>query len=291
MEEQVRPILVGFDGSTDAELAVEWAARWGALTGLPLRVVVVSPDPDRLPLEMREIEERHAELTARAAEDLLARSATSGSEVVRSEGSPLEVLRSEADGASLVVVGSSGHGPVERHVLGSVSHHLAGHVHLPVVVVRPAANPQAREIVVGIDGSETSSRALRFAAEHAALTGEDLVVVHAYQYPTYLGWGQRTAAYAGGLAVDPARIHADVETAGEALASQAIEALAADFPDLSVRSLATAGPAAAVLTRMSEDASLVVVGARGLNAWGELLMGSTSQQALHRAECPVVVVR
>jgi len=58
-----------------------------------------------------------------------------------------------------------------------------------------------------------------------------------------------------------------------------------------LRSTAVVGTAGRVLARLSDDASLVVVGSRGRTEWKELLLGSVSQEVLHRAECPVVVVR
>lgn len=290
MNAQRLPVLVGFDGSDDALLGLVWARAWAQLSGTPLRVVVVVPDSSSFPSDMEEYEEWRAHRSTTSAEHVLAEVTSVPWEVVRVSGEPVDVLRHEAEQASTVVLGSHGHGPVEGNLVGSVSHHLAGHVDCPVVVVRPAHHDHADKIVVGVDGSEASLRALTFAAERASRTGEEVVVVHAYHYPAYVGVGMSPVGYRGGLAVDLTKVQTQVEDRGEDLAADARHAASAAFPGVRVRSLATFGRGASVLARMSEDASLVVVGARGRGGWSEFLLGSTSQQVLHHATCPVAVV-
>lgn len=268
-----RPIIVGYDGSPDAELALAWGVRTAGLTGADLRVVVAAPDG------------RHHEEVA--STDRTAAQARDGvpstGAVLVEEGEPLPVLMKAAAEAGLVVVGSRGHNRLESQWLGSVSQHLAGHAPCPVAVVRPTGNPRAHQILVGLDGSEPSARALEFAAARARLTGETLVAVHAYQLPTFTEGGR-----IGALAtdIDTTRIDTAEQTAAELVAG-----MTAAHPDVEVRSTAVVGRAGRVLSRLSDDASLVVVGSRGRTAVEELVLGSVSQETLYRAECPVVVVR
>ena len=72
--------------------------------------------------------------------------------------------------AEMLIVGSRGHGWTAQTF--SVSQHLVRHAPCPVVVVRPPASPDADRIIVGLDGSEESIAALRFACHRACLTNE-----------------------------------------------------------------------------------------------------------------------
>jgi nucleotide-binding universal stress UspA family protein len=88
----------------------------------------------------------------------------------------------------------------------------------------------------------------------------------------------------------------DVDLAADKAAAR--RALAADvdgwrgkFPDVPVEHALRHGGAAAVLIEMSRDALLVVTGARGHGGFAGLRLGSVSQQVLHHATCPVLVVR
>lgn len=139
-------------------------------------------------------------------------------------------------------------------------------------------------IVVGVDGSRCAHAALERAAAEAALRGARLRIVCAWEVPV--------AVYAGGFApsldreaLDAFREHAD-EILREAHA--AVERLA---PSVPVETEALEGHAAELLLREAQDASLIVVGNRGRGGFASLLLGSVSQQVVHHAPCPVLVVR
>ena len=135
-------------------------------------------------------------------------------------------------------------------------------------------------IVVGVDGSEPSSKALRWAADEARLRSATLDVVLAWQ-PAMVG----AYPYGGTQAFDPR----ELEAAAKAALSAAVAAL--DATGLTVSQLLRCGSAASVLIEESKGASLVVVGSRGHGGFSGLLLGSVSQQVLHHAHCPVVIVR
>jgi nucleotide-binding universal stress UspA family protein len=134
----------------------------------------------------------------------------------------------------------------------------------------------SHRVVVGVDGSESSKVALRRAAAEAKAHGAVLEIVHAW---TYLDQP--------GPTFDPHY--------GEAKARERIDAFVVDV-------LGDDGPADTVLTvindhaspailRVSEGAFMVVVGARGLGGFKQLLLGSVSNHVVHHAQCPVLVVR
>lgn len=137
-------------------------------------------------------------------------------------------------------------------------------------------------IVVGIDGSDHARRALQHAVEEAQRRGARLDVVHTYQIPIY--WGP-----AGYGAPIPGVSTEEAERAAHEVIDQC---LGHEVPaDVEVERIVTHGPPAQALLEVAEGADLLVVGSRGLGGFRGLLLGSTSQQVITHAPCPVLVVR
>jgi nucleotide-binding universal stress UspA family protein len=138
-------------------------------------------------------------------------------------------------------------------------------------------------IVVGVDGSEDAAAALEFAAGEAAFRGARLRIVSAWQVPV--------VTYAGdfGPPVDPTTWNA-FGVRVQQLADDAFAAAKKLHPSLEGEALALQGQAADVLLEQGADASLIVVGRRGLGGFSSLLLGSVSQQVVQHATSPVVVV-
>ncbi|HZT64489.1 MAG TPA: universal stress protein [Acidimicrobiales bacterium] len=137
-------------------------------------------------------------------------------------------------------------------------------------------------IVVGIDGSDASRLALRWAWDEAALRGAELHVVHACTYPVVSGFGAVMPPLpAPGLILGEAERMVD---------QQLEEVLGEAAGDRVVREVVF-GTASGVLVEASKGADLLVVGARGRGGFTGLLLGSVSQQCVHHARCPVVVLR
>ncbi len=134
----------------------------------------------------------------------------------------------------------------------------------------------SQRVVVGVDGSESSQVALRRAAVEAKAHAATLEVVHAWAYldqpgPTF----------------DP--------NYGEDKARERIDAFVADVlgGDRPVDLVLTVvnDHASPALLRAAEGAFMVVVGARGLGGFKQLLLGSVSNHVVHHAPSPVLVVR
>ena len=138
---------------------------------------------------------------------------------------------------------------------------------------------QEQRIVVGVDGSDSSKGALRWAIRQAKLTGATVTAVTAWQYPSAYGW-----APLGDDAVDFAG------EAEKALAAALTEASGA-VPEVSVRPRVAQGPAAEVLLRAAEGAELLVVGSRGHGGFASALLGSVSLHCVLHALCPVLIMR
>ncbi|KIQ64621.1 hypothetical protein TR51_10305 [Kitasatospora griseola] len=138
--------------------------------------------------------------------------------------------------------------------------------------------PDVRRIVVGVDGSASSRRALWWAIGQARLTGAVVDAVIAWIYPTLYGWAM--------TAPDPQLHH----TAEQVLA-RAVEEVAGARPPVEIRQIAVVGHAARVLLEQSRGADLLVVGSRGHGGFTGALLGSVSLHCVQHATCPVVVVR
>lgn len=274
-----RGILVGYDGSTDADVAVEWAVRAAEQTREPLLVAVVEDvGLTDGPGVWTEAYWDGVQIQATAALTALG---IDEPDVRRLKGRPVPVLLEHATGASLLVVGSRGHGRVGEMLLGSVSQHLAGHAPCPVAVVRVADRPRSPRIVVGMDGSGPAGRALEFACRRASVTGEKVVAVR--------GWrvGDVRVDQRGNI---PASMSAHLMEHERELSTWT-SAARTRYPEIAIQEeVITVGSGHAIVDA-SADASLVVVGSRGRNAFTGMLLGSTSHEVLHRAHCSVVVVR
>lgn len=138
-------------------------------------------------------------------------------------------------------------------------------------------------IVVGIDGSDASARALDFAAEEAVLRKAALRVVCVWEVPV--------TAYGDGMipVITPDMFDSYQEHA-QTIVDEAVARVAAAHPELACSGEVVEGLPAGVLIEESENAALLVVGTRGRGGFKSLLLGSVSGQVVHHAACPVVVV-
>ena len=131
-------------------------------------------------------------------------------------------------------------------------------------------------VIVGVDGSDVSKKALRWAADYAQMSRAPLHALIAWDIPTSYGM--------------PA-IYDDVDLESEARTTLAQTVTDALGNSTSVTLRAERGHPAAVLVAASSDARLLVLGSHGHGGFAASLLGSVSQQCIHHAHCPVVVVR
>lgn len=136
-------------------------------------------------------------------------------------------------------------------------------------------------VVVGVDGSDCSRDALRFAVGEAQMRGAHLRIVSAWAVPSM--------AYSGGFAanVDPDMFRKNME--GES--ARAVAFAREIAPGLEIEATTPNAQSAAALLAASEGAELLVVGSRGHGGFTRLLLGSVSEQLAHHAECPLAIVR
>ncbi|MDQ6728172.1 MAG: universal stress protein [Actinomycetota bacterium] len=134
-------------------------------------------------------------------------------------------------------------------------------------------------IVVGIDGSESSGRALALALDEGRLREWDVDLVHAWFFP---------AMTFSPYAPTPIVTEAELEAVGEEVITRALAA--ADTAGVRVTRHLVMGGSAPALLEAAASADLLVVGTRGHGGFAGLLLGSTSQHCAHHPPCPVVIV-
>jgi nucleotide-binding universal stress UspA family protein len=141
---------------------------------------------------------------------------------------------------------------------------------------------QVTGIVVGIDGSGHSERALEWAALEAGFRQVPLQVITVRQ-TVVGGWG--------GTVYLPQEqgVSEGVRTAARVQTDKVMNSLGERAPS-QVTVNVVAGSPAEELLRAAADADLLVVGSRGAGGFARLVMGSVSSQVAHHAHCPVVVV-
>ena len=138
-----------------------------------------------------------------------------------------------------------------------------------------------RDIVVGVDGSESSKEALRWALAEAARNSESVHVISTWSYP----WIVAAPAPIGTAGPPPE----EMEVAAEAGLTAIVETVAGDT-DVALTQEVLQGDAASALLDASDDANLLVVGSRGQSAFKRAVLGSVSSKVVAHAECPVLVV-
>ena len=277
-------IVVGVDGSDGSAEALRWAVRESQLRGWSVAAMMAwgDGDPEDVQLDVA-VAERVAE---RALETFV--TTVVGAEVAGSvdRQSPNAVaaptLVAAAAAADLLVVGARGLGGFRGLLLGSVSQYCLHHAPCAVAVVHEPGPDQAghtERIVVGVDGSRYGQAALAWALDDARLRGATVDVVHAWHSPFVAG-----APVA--IPLDPAPFEA---AARDALDS-AIERADTHGLTRPVERILVPGGAAGAILDIAHGADLIVVGTHGRGGLGSVVLGSVSNQTVHHAPCPVVVV-
>lgn len=274
-------MLVGVDGSPGSYHALRWAVdhadRFGTVQPLttwsyPWWAYSAPIPPDT---------EEFRDAAIRAANDAV--------ESVRSRCLPPIVCRGHAgqtlvdvgETAGLIVVGTRGRGAVADTVLGSVSTHVVAHSVTPVVVVPPSApaDQQFARVVVGIDGSVNSLRALRWAIENTD-PAVPIEAVHSWVYPV---------SDMPDLATIPRDVYEDQ---ARFTLDESVDAVhkAAGFKGHRVERKLAYGDARSVLRDLAQPDDLLVLGARGRGGVLHLLLGSVTTALIHQPTVTTVVV-
>ncbi|MDT7839943.1 universal stress protein [Streptomyces justiciae] len=288
------PVVVGLDGSPASVTAAWWAAREAVDRRLPLLLLhswTTQPLNVPVPQEALSKQRYGGQVLRRTEAELLHRhpGLTLTTELVSDPAA--EALLAAGETASLLVLGSRGHGSVASFLLGSISLHVLGLAHCPAVVVRagdpavpegwrPSADDRG-DIVVGVQqNGPTTAPLLEFALTTAQLHRARVLAVRALPVSS--------------LMTHP---HALTEPGDEAWQAAEHGRLGAElapwrekFPDVELVQRIDRGAPAQVLLAASQHSRLTVVGRRRHPSRLTWKLGPVAHAALHHMPCPVAVV-
>jgi nucleotide-binding universal stress UspA family protein len=269
-------VLTGVDGNQGGRDAVALANQLAARTG---QLILAHIYPYHAGSAVRGYDDVQAAQITRSRELLRAASEEVGADAqlrwtsAKSPGRGLHEL-AETMKADLLVVGSSGHGPLGRVLLGDDTRAALDGAPCAVSIAPAGYAARAsriRTIGVGYNGSADSERALKTARALAAQLGAKLAALEVVVFPS----GALSAPFAGDSTMMRELVH---QARGRVASLGDVEPHAA------------AGKTAEELALWSESLDLLVVGSRGFGPIGRLVHGSTSRGLTHRARCPLLVV-
>lgn len=288
-ETSITEIVAGVDGSETALGAAQWAAGLAAAQGLSLTLLHVLA---RREWHFASVEAPdrpgHEGDAALAAAEAAVRSAHPDLPVrtVIGKGQVATALAEAAQSARLLAVGT---GEADHRALGGHVIRTTHHARCPVLIWRaPVARRTGKPlpVVVGVDESEESGRALAQAFDIARALRAPLTVAHMWEIGAAVGMGDL-----GGQGNMDWQLLDVLQSQQRQRMEEMVEPLARLYPNAHVTEVfRDIGPAKG-LTELSGDAQLVVVGSHGRGRLAASLLGSVSQNLIHHAECPVLVVR
>jgi nucleotide-binding universal stress UspA family protein len=287
------PVVVGLDGSPSSVTAAWWAAREAVDRQLPVVLLHSwTTQPLDVPIAQEALSKQRygGQVLQRMEAELLHRHADLDvtTELVSSPAA--QALVDASSNASLLVLGSRGHGTVAGFVLGSISLHVLGLARCPTVTVRaddpaveagwghPAAADR-REIVVGVqEAGPDADPLLEFAFTCADLHGARVRAVRALPVSSLVTHPHVVSSDEGYEADEQGRLEA------------ALAPWRQKFPEIDVVDHVARGPAAHVLLAASAHGMLTVLGRRRHPSPLTWKLGPVAHAALHHAPCPVAVV-
>ena len=285
-----RPIVVGYDESPASEAALLWAARAADHQN---RKLVILHAAERISYT------QDAGSGLWKAEDVIAEAketAGLGRNKVLEEFPDLEVdvagslfsakvaLGERSTTASMMVLGSQGRGRVGTLLLGSTAYSIAGYSRCPVVIVRDGSGTlpgQDSPVVVGINGTGGSERAVDAGAEVAREWGAPLLLATVWTAPS----GKRKPA--GYSSVEEAT--EDHRKEAETSNSEMLDRVVAAHPDLTVEGTVVEGHPVDALVEAGTKGGLLVVGTHGRGSLAGGVLGSTALGVLSQSKAPTMV--
>jgi nucleotide-binding universal stress UspA family protein len=282
-------VVAGIDGSDSALGGVRWAAEVAAAYALPLTLMHVIPKLDwhfATPPAGNEPSADADEVLGAA--EVAVRSAHPDLEIRAAvvKGAVATALAEASESARFLVVGT---GAADHRALGGHAVKIAHRTHCPVVIWRtPVARRTGKPlpVVVGIDESDDSTRALAEAFDIASALHAPLTVVHMWEIGQAVGMGDL-----GGLGNMDWTLLELLETQQRRRMDELVAPLAGKYRNAHVSKVFKDISPAKGLTELSREAQLVVIGSHGRGKIADSVLGSVSQNLIHHAECPVLVVR
>lgn len=283
-------VVAGIDGSDSALGAARWAAEVATKHALPLTLLHAVPK-----LEWHFAGADSATELDRSADGdaVLAAAETAVRatypdltiDTAAVKGAVATALADASESARLVVIGAG----ADHRALGGHAVRLAHRTTSPVVVWRhPVAKRTGKPlpVIVGIDESDASNRALAEAFDIASALHAPLTVVHMWEIGAAVGMGDL-----GGEGSMDWQLLDVLQSRQRQRLDELIAPFARKYRNAHVTEIFKDISPAKGLTELSREAQLVIVGSHGRGKLADTILGSVSQNLIHHAECPVLVVR
>jgi nucleotide-binding universal stress UspA family protein len=296
-------ILCPVDFSEASQHAIEHAiavARWykASITALHVYNPIFMPIPGLPPPESRvsapELKRLHAEAT-RCFEGAIASGVAV--DVIVDAGPPAARIldRSDTAHSDLIVMGTHGAGGFEHLLLGSVAEKVLRRASCPVLTVPPQTRSTSalpfKRLLCAIDFSDSSLRGLELAVSLAKESKAALTLLHVIEWP----WHEPPPPVLEDLPSDRAAALAEFRRYVQERASERLTSLMPEEEEgrSGTEPLVVHGKPYIEILRVATDvrADLIVMGVHGRNAADVMLFGSTTNQIVRRATCPVLTLR
>lgn len=287
-----RQVVVGYDASSPSEAALKWAARAADHRELPLLVLHAAErimytqdagsgiwDKDRALADAKDIAQGGAERVTAAFPNLTVK--TAGSLFTAKVA-----LGEVSTNSSMMVLGSNGRGKIGSFLLGSTAYAIAGYARCPVVIVQDGSDKLPgpdRPIVVGVNGTPGSERAIETAVDIAHEWGAPLALVSTWAPAE--PWTNGPAGY-----TSVAQASKDYQESAEKINAETVARVAEEHQGLTVTGTVVKDKPVEGLVKTAAGGGLLVVGKRGYGSFVGSTVGSTTLGVLNQAKLPIMVV-
>lgn len=275
-------IVVGVTDTSVGHRAVEWAAQRAVQRGCDLELLSVvrgaeAPGEDEVLYAAKSASQRFLDREAQFALSL----GVTKVETSIGRGKPVNRLVEASEHASLLVIGSDYRGPDHGPARGAHGVRVVAGSQCPVVVVPDVDLGERRGVVVGVDGSEISLAAVRFAAAEADRSNEPLIALSVW---TPLEVPRNPMVY-------PEQYLSNIEKITKETLAMSLAGVRQDYPGLEIEQRVARGYPSAVINETAHSARLVVLGTHGRGRVARFLLGSISHEVLARLATVTAIVR
>lgn len=275
-------ILVGVTDSSASHRAVDWASHRARERSSRIEMISVVGGAVGTVGEGAIIDDAVARTQAlldREAERARAYGVPVETRIDR--GDPVRKLIDASMVFDLLVIGSDYRGASDGPRRGPHGIRIVAGAHCPVAVVPDIDLTGRRGIVVGVDDSPSSERAVDFAAAEADRLREPLTAVTTWS-PVPVPFDMH--AY-------PEEYLSAMQKLSEETLAISLAGLRRDYPDVVVTPVIERGRPETTINRLAAEARLAVIGSNGKGAIARFLLGSTSREVLARMATATVVIR
>jgi len=274
----LRRVLVAVDSSLSSVMAEETAAIIAKRTGATVTVLHIKEEielehlvPRNIADEIRGHLEQKAEKTINDARALFSEEGVTVDTKTLGGSDPADsILGFSKDRYDLIVMGAHGENEKDPFAIGSVTKKVIRHTKCPTLFVKKVSS--LSNLLVGVDGSEHSIKALNYAVKLGERVGSKLTLLNVQDHRLY-DVSPKTA-----------------QEAGQRILSKALKAVGKE--EMKVDKRLTFGVLSDKIVEIAEERNhdLIVLGSRGLGTVKRFLLGSVSEDVSHKAKCSVLII-